>query len=103
MNKKTALRFVKALRKEIEAITLQARVSIEGGICICNDPDSDSDGYQEWDLAVNFVHFSGWPTSKNDPRKFAFAEVPLNNPLLASLRDRAVPGQSHLISIFVHS
>jgi hypothetical protein len=90
MNEKTALRFVKALRKEIEAITLHARVSIESGICIDNEPDGEGDGYQKWELAVNFVFFSGWPTSKNDPEKFAFAEMPLSHSLLDPLRDRAV-------------
>lgn len=91
MDENTALRFVKAVRKEIEAITLHARVSVERGICLNSDADIGRDVDDEWDLAVNVVHFSGWPTSKNDPEKFAFAEVPLSHPLLAPLRDRTLP------------
>ncbi len=91
MDEKTALKFIQAFRQEIEAITLQARVSIEDGIGINNDPDAGRDSWKSLDLYVDTVFLSGWPTSKNDPDTFAFAEVPLNNPLLVPLSDGCLP------------
>lgn len=87
MDKNTALRFVQAYRQEIEAIRLQARVSVKAGIGIINDPDVDDVAYLKLDMSVNVVYFSGWPTSKNNPDTFAFGEMPLSNPLLASLSE----------------
>jgi hypothetical protein len=85
MDENTALRFVQAFRQEIEAITLQAKVSVKRGIGIMGDPDVDHEAYSKLDMFVNIVHFSGWPTSKNRSAKFVFGEVPLSSPLLSLL------------------
>ena len=98
MDEKTALRFVGALRKEIEAITLEARVCYESGIVLPNSGEELYESEDNLNISVNIVNLWRWPASSDNSHTcaFAFAAVPVNNPMLSPLSGRPILWQEIL-------